>query len=252
MTEPVKNQSKVKLKVVEVKEVKTIGEKGAKKLSFKAAQDGKEVWFFSWKPDLFPLITAGAEIVADIETSQRDYDGNTYTDRKITQIYSPDGAPLGAIKGPGGFGGGKSLETVKSEGEYRLRERESQNRSIEFQVALKECGECLREKYPLPPALEALYYKNLEKLLTGQTLPSSPVIVNASSNSLVIQLPGNKESEAPLPETKKPKSIGEILNLAKGKGITKAQLMDCWGVKSLTEIVDLEAAWEKAKKAFGL
>lgn len=93
------------LTITEVKERQPIGEKGAVKLNFKAkGEDGdKEFWYFTFSQRLFETIEQGKgrELECDVNISTREWDGNTYTDRKVFQIYM-DGQPVGGRR-PGGY-----------------------------------------------------------------------------------------------------------------------------------------------------
>ncbi|MDD5220257.1 MAG: hypothetical protein PHV11_06810 [Candidatus Bipolaricaulis sp.] len=98
-----------KLTISEVKEQQPIGDKGAIKLAF-LAKDGEDsnLWYLTFSKALFDNIKAGAVIDAEVEVSEREYNGNKYTDRKVTQIYK-DGQPVGN-KGQFGRGYGRSPE----------------------------------------------------------------------------------------------------------------------------------------------
>lgn len=109
---------RLKLKVLEVKEREKVGKNQIDKLSFKASLgDGEGAWYFTFKTSLFEVIEAKGEIDAEVDISEREYDSNTYVDRKITQIYK-DGQPIGGQK-KGQWG--KSPEAVHLEVEGRYR-----------------------------------------------------------------------------------------------------------------------------------
>lgn len=103
---------RMKLEIIEVKERQPIGDRGAVKLGFKAKVEDKELWFFTFSTRLFEAIESGKGqiIEVDIVVSEREYDGNTYTDRKVTQIYK-DGQPIAVS--PGGRQYGKSPEELQ-------------------------------------------------------------------------------------------------------------------------------------------
>lgn len=102
---------RMKLEILEVKEKQPVGDRGAVKLSFKAKFDDKELWFFTFSTRLFETIETGKgqTIEADVVISTREYDGNIYTDRKVTQIYK-DGQPIATA---GGRQYGKSPEELQ-------------------------------------------------------------------------------------------------------------------------------------------
>ena len=101
---------KLEMTVVSVAEEKKL-DSGAIKLEFQASIDTeigiKEVKFFTFSSRLHPTIkeSIGKDIACDVEISQREYGDNTYTDRKVTQIYI-DGKPVAQAGGGGGGGGG--------------------------------------------------------------------------------------------------------------------------------------------------
>ena len=73
-----------KLTVKEVLEPKPIGDKGAILQEF-IATDGLKYGTFS--KTLAPHIKVGAELDVEVEESKRDYQGNTYIDRRIKDIF---------------------------------------------------------------------------------------------------------------------------------------------------------------------
>lgn len=123
------------LAVTEVKERQPIGEKGAVKLNFKAkGEDGdKEFWYFTFSQRLFETIEQGKgrELECDVNISTREWDGNTYIDRKVTQIYI-EGQPVGGRR-PGGYQ--ESPETRAS-----IERMSKMGRSTELWIAGKFDG----------------------------------------------------------------------------------------------------------------
>mgnify|MGYP001573060478 CR=1 FL=1 len=124
---------RAKITVTEVKPVTEFGEKHTKKLTFsgKTEPEGKALQYQSYRESLFETVKVGAVLDIEFETKTREgSDGNTYTDRKVQQIYV-NGQPVAEQKGFGSGGRpfGKSPE---------------ERQSIEKQVALKEIGENLR------------------------------------------------------------------------------------------------------------
>lgn len=103
---------RMKLEIIEVKERQPIGDRGAVKLSFKAKIEDKELWFFTFSTRLFETIEAGKgqTLEVDVVISTREYDGNTYIDRKVTQIYK-DGQPIAVSSGGRQYG--KSPEELQ-------------------------------------------------------------------------------------------------------------------------------------------
>ena len=85
-----------KLTVLEVKEPVKVGDKGAEKMQFRASDaSGKEVWYFTFKKDLFGVIRQNKDktIEVDVDVSEREYQGNTFVDRKVSQVYI-EGQPI--------------------------------------------------------------------------------------------------------------------------------------------------------------
>jgi len=97
------------LKILEAKPVEKVGRNQTPKLSFKASDGEKELWYFSFRNSLFDAIKQGETIDADVETSTREWDGQEYTDRKVVQVYV-NGQPLGGQKAYRG----KSPEEIQS------------------------------------------------------------------------------------------------------------------------------------------
>jgi hypothetical protein len=87
-------QMRTKLTVIEAKEPQSVGTKGAQKLSFWAKQDGdsRQYVFFTFRRSLFPHIKPG-ELDAEVEVKENTYQGETYIDRKVTELYI-DGQPI--------------------------------------------------------------------------------------------------------------------------------------------------------------
>lgn len=119
---------KIKLTVTEVSQPKPVGDKGARKLEFKAKNpEGKELPYFTFSTRLFDYIKTGANMEVDVDIAQREYptgSGNVYTDRKVTQLYE-NGQPVGGQR-QGGFS-----------------PRPDNTASIEAQTAAKIGGELL-------------------------------------------------------------------------------------------------------------
>ncbi len=91
------------LTILEAKEPQKIGDKGAQKLVIKAKnKEGKDLQYFTFSNRLFSYLTQDAVIECDIDISTREYENQTYTDRKITQIYK-DGQPVERKGGGGNF-----------------------------------------------------------------------------------------------------------------------------------------------------
>jgi hypothetical protein len=133
-------ESKVKLNIVAVSEPKEVGTKGAKKLTFKGiAPDGKEYLYQTFSTRLFDHIKPTAVIEADVDISTHEYDGNTYTDRKVVQIYL-NGQPVMEAKQSGGVRGNYGGKPSMSPEQWAEKDR-IERRSIERQVSVKVAAE---------------------------------------------------------------------------------------------------------------
>lgn len=139
---------RIKLQVTEVSEPKEVGQKGAKKLSLKAkSPDGKELSYFTFRTSIFEFVKKDASLDAEVEVKTREYDGNTYTDRQINQIFI-DGNPVGGQarqwQGRGDTPEQRqSIETqtaCKIIAELRVADILKDN-SPEYQALLKWCGD---------------------------------------------------------------------------------------------------------------
>jgi len=104
------------LTITQVEEIKKVGDKQIPKLSFRAKDGDKELTYFTFKTSLFDLISEGQTINADVETSTREWEDQTYTDRRIVQIYV-DGQPVNIR---GGYRGKSPEELELSARAYAL------------------------------------------------------------------------------------------------------------------------------------
>lgn len=112
---------RMKLKITEVGTKKQVGQ--ATKTPFKATDGEREYQYFTFSNRLAEHLKVDTEIDCDIEVSSREYDGNTYIDRKLVQIYE-NNEPV--IKKSG-----YSERSKESFAEFHLRQK-----SIERQNAL--------------------------------------------------------------------------------------------------------------------
>ena len=117
------------LTIIEIKDVKEVGTKGAQVLAFKArGKDGKELWYSTFRRSLFDAIKPGRSIAADVEVKTQEREGATFTNRQVNQVYVGE-QPV-AVKGQfqGYRNSGKSPEEIAS---------------IEQQVAVKALTELM-------------------------------------------------------------------------------------------------------------
>ena len=117
------------LTIIEIKDVKEVGTKGAQVLAFKArGPDGKELWYSTFRKSLFDAIKPGESIAADVEVKTQEREGATFTNRQVNRVYVGE-QPV-AVKGQfqGYRNSGKSPEEIAS---------------IEQQVAVKALTELM-------------------------------------------------------------------------------------------------------------
>jgi hypothetical protein len=139
-----------KLTVTSVDEPKAIGDKGAIKLQFRATDGEKELAYFTFSKRLFGQIKQGAVIDADVETTEKPSEYGVFIDRRVTKIYT-DGQPTKQRS----WGG-------------------SSDKSIEWQVALKEVGLCWREGKDIPQDILASYFNALRATLGARSSAEPP------------------------------------------------------------------------------
>lgn len=163
----------MKLTVVSVEEEKKIGTQGAVKLQFKAKDGDKTLTYFTFSKRLFPAIVEGKEIDATVEVSEREYDGNTYTDRKVTDI---EGVAKGGFQG-----GGRQEDPVA-------------RASIEAGVAVKAVTDLLCADKKVPADINKAYESWLRDKLKAQATTETPLDAPESSQDTSIDLDWLKAS----------------------------------------------------------
>lgn len=102
-----------KLKVTEVGKQEAFGDRGAIKLPFKAKDpDGKVFSYRTYDKKLFDSIVVDFEAEFEWEEKEREVNGDTIIDRKVTKVYV-DGQPVVKQQGfKGGGGRSKSPEEL--------------------------------------------------------------------------------------------------------------------------------------------
>lgn len=190
---------RMQLTITHVDEVKAVGTQGAQKLGFKAkTPDGKEIPFFSFRKSLFDIIKGniGKAIDADVEITSKEVEGNTYTDRKVNEIFV-DGKPVaGESKGQGQGRPwqGKTPEQIEKE-----------RHSIESQQAIIAVTALLTAGKPVPEATVAKYFRWIDsRLVNGVT--TNPPIAQVKA-TVITEEPPAKQKAATIPTTSQPKSI---------------------------------------------
>ena len=223
--------SREQLKIIEVKDVKPVGSKGAELLAFKAqGKDGKALWYRTFRRSLFDSIKVGATIEADVEVKTEEREGATYTNRQVSQVYI-DGQPM-AVKGQyqGFRANGRSPEEIAS---------------IESQVAAKIMSELVLGG---KVAIDSEDGKMLlawcrAKMALPAKGPTEPVKQVPSDNG---SGGASQEQEVEI-DMSHIANIGEFLTRAQKHWPelkTKKQIWDKLEVSSEASIADLDVTWE--------
>jgi len=233
------------LTITQVEEIKKVGDKQIPKLSFKAKDGDGEYSYFTFKSSLFEQIKAGQTINADVETSTREYDGNTYTDRRVVQIYL-DGQPIAAKKGD--FYRGKSPEELNQTAKSMALSY-AKDLAVAKLISLEEITKWADTFY-------VWVKKNgggaVEK---AQAKGSSPVV--KASETIDEDWKDIEESslsdKSPKPPIgKKVQNIAELKSLLMKHKIATHEAKVILSIKEFDELKDLDEAWETIKKAKGL
>ena len=202
-----------KLTVKEVLEPKPIGDKGAVLQEF-IATDGLKYGTFS--KTLASHIKVGAELDVEVEESKRDYQGNTYIDRRIKDI----------------FENGQSVKGQQKQWGYRGKspdELDLSARSYALAYAKDEENAGMIKHEDVLPTAE-IYYK---WLIAGFLKVSISTVIASDAK------PSNGEEESPLvtkPATQpQMKKIMELNQKHPGKA---KELIKEWGwdVKDVTKL----------------
>ena len=140
-----------RLTILEVNDIEKVGAKNIPKLGFRAkGVDSNEYPYFTFRTSLFDYIKKDTTIEADVETKTREYQGNIYHDRKVTEIYV-GGQPVGEKKKA--WGGSQ--------------ESPAKQASIEGMFAVREVGDMIRAKIPVEKQIEGRYWYCLDTMLHG-------------------------------------------------------------------------------------
>jgi hypothetical protein len=223
------------LTITQVKEIQKVGNRQIPKLSFTAKDGDKELSYFTFKTSLFDSIKEGQIINADVETSTREYDGNTYTDRRIVQIYV-DGQPV-MSKGTG-FYKGKSPEEL---------ELSAKSYALSYAKDLAVAGLIPLDKIP---GQADIFYKWLKG--NGKESPKVP------EPKLRAEVSTSSEAETSVPESESTPIGNKVQNITELKGLMAKhkigthEVYEILSIKSFMELTDLDEAWAKIKKAKGI
>ena len=202
------------LTVTELKPVEKVGQKQIPKLSFRAKDGETEHWYQTFRSSLFDAIKEGETITADVEISTREYQGQEYTDRKVTQIYR-DGQPVG----------GKQFRGKSPE---------------ELELSAKS--------YVLS------YAKDLavaDKIAVGDILPQADIFYSWIKGNQVTtnKTPEPEANTETVPSGRRIQNIAELKRLLMKHKIPTGEACEILSIKAFTDLLDLDEAWETIKKA---
>ncbi len=219
------------LTITWVGEVKEVGQKGTKKLPFKGKDaEGHELQYFTFRDTLFPSIVTGKTVEIEFQESHREHEGNTYVDRKVSQIFV-DGQPI-AKSGFGGKSWGQSPETIELRHKHDLELEAIKRASIEKQTALAEVGLAIRQQnVTIPAGIVPAYWRILEGMLGIAPLPEN----------------GPKEDksfEKTFPAHEGPTTIQELCKMANEQyGLQPSAVAKEAAVESTARIQDVPRVW---------
>ena len=223
---------RTKLTISEVKDIQKVGQKQIPKLSFKANNE----WYFTFSTRLFEFIKQGQTIDCDVRVREREWEGNTYTDRQVIQIYDERGQ--GVVGGGKSGYGGKSPEQIREE---RI--------SIEGQSALYELGTAIREGLvPVEDEIVKVYLSLLKKkVLTyaGQALPPPMDIPTLEATA---PLPIKPVHPSPVAIDRPVANLGELFSRCRAEfGMTSHQVIKELGYSRKEDVPDAGDAYEQIK-----
>jgi hypothetical protein len=215
------------LTITQVEEVKKVGNKQIPKLSFKAKDGESELSYFTFRNSLFEAIKVGQSINADVETSTREWEGQTYTDRRVVQIYV-DGQPIGG----------------KKEG-YRGKSPEELEQTARTMCLSYAKDLVVAQVIPLEVVLlQADSFYAWVKNGKGAT----PKALESKLEGEVVA-PVEAKSAAPL----KVQNITELKGLMAKHKVATHEAYVILSIKSFTELtITPSEAWEQIKKVKGL
>ena len=217
------------LTITQVKEIQKVGDKQIPKLSFMAKDGDKELSYFTFKTSFFELIKEGQTINADVETSTREYDGNTYTDRRIVQIYV-DGQPV--IGKGGGLYRGKSPEEL---------ELSAKSYALSYAKDL-----AVAQVIPLDKITDQA--DTFYKWLKGN---GNKPVLNKKEDEAWAEVASPAKEEV-TPTGKKVQNITELKGLMAKHKIGTHEVYEILSIKGFLELTDLDEAWAKIKEAKGI
>jgi len=227
-----KKTERKNLTITHVEEIKKVGEKQIPKLPFKAKDGDTELVYFTFRSSLFDAIKVGQTINADVETSTRVWDGQTYTDRRVVQVYI-DGQPIGG-KGQQGYRG-RSPEEL---------EQTARTMSLSYAKDL-----AVADKIPVGEITKQadVFYAWVKK--TEVKVPESKV------EKETIDFSEEKPPETRATTVKGSGTVTKVQNVAELKGLMAKhkvgtrEAYEILSIGSFMELIDLDEAWAKIKEA---
>ena len=230
---------RIKLQITEVSEPKEVGQKGARKITFKAKDaQGKELPYFTFRTSLFDTIKIGTKIDAEVEVKTREYEGNTYTDRQVNQIFI-DGQPAGGQRNQWQPRGESPEQRISIEqqvaakiiAELRIAEKILEN-SPEYKAMLAWCRVKLSAKAEskiIKPDI-AKAEKDIEELFPEPPPETPKSTVSASKK---------ETGSIPPEEAGQPEKTGRDLATIKTIGDLRKALLDDFNIKAGQQLKEL-------------
>ena len=213
------------LSITQVEEIKKVGDKQIPKLSFRAKDGDKELTYFTFKSSLFDLIKEGQTINADVETSTREWEDQTYTDRRIVQIYV-DGQPVNVKTGYRGKSPEELDQTART-----MSLSYAKDLAVANLISLEEIIKWADSFYD--------WVKKNGNIKAPE--PKPRVKESVSSEAKTVAPTGNKVQ-----------NITEFKGLMSKHKVGTHEAYEILSVKSFMELVDLDEAWVKIKEAKGI
>ncbi len=224
------------LTITQVEEIKKVGKNQVPKLSFRAKDGDKEYTYFTFKSSIFDLIKTGQTINADVETTNREWEGNQYTDRRVVQVYV-DGQPIGGQK----------------QG-YRGKSPEELDQQARVMVLAYAKDLAAADKIPISEITNQAdaFYTWVKKTDSGVKAKAESQVSHSQIDELEFLDNEPKTDEAKTPESTAPGKVQNVTELktlmAKHKVGTR-EAYEILSINSFMEVVDPDEAWVKIKEA---
>ena len=216
------------LTITSVEGIKKVGDRQVPKLSFKARDGDKELSFFSFRQSLFEAIKSGETITADVDIKTREYEGNTYTDRAVVQIYK-GGQPV-AVKA--GFCSSKNPEEL---------DRAAKSMCLAYANDLAVAN-------LIPVAQILVHAQTFYEWVKGSS--TTAIVTSISDPVADAALPAQETAaKEQIPSGHKVQNVTELKALMAKHKIPTGEAYEILSIKSFLELTDLDEAWQKIKQA---